>query len=701
MQQGNGSLILTGNNYPGLSGPISSANVLQVGNGISGTLGTGNVTNNGSLIFNSPGSITVPGNISGSGSVTNVGSGTVALNGTNTFAGTAAINAGKVILGSTNALPPNAAASLDVGAGVSGILDLNGSSPVVASLSGLNNSAGGGFTPSYIVNNANGTTSTLTINGGTSNAFYGVFADNNNGGSGKVALNVLNGSTLNLNPVTNTASHTVGTHVIGIANLNTFSGGILVSNSTLTLGVGSGGPFVCNNANLALNEASAAAGLGTITLAGTNWTGAPFGGNGIGGVLKGWGFATTTGLFVADAGHPDEIAGTINVPAGQFGSTFLPGEGDLRFTLVGGGTLYAYFGIYSRDTYAGDWSGFTGTVVFAQDAIHANGLCGIQDPAGFLGLPNANVVLQTNNAHSFTLFGTTAGQIFPMGSLSGGDATAALCGSASSGGDGGQPTIYVIGSLGTLASPVSTTFGGQVLDAGVGIRKVGYGTLTLTNNILSYSGQTVVSNGTLAFVPLGNNPDGFNALTNNYLVCSNFTIVDPGILDVTGMGGTLYVGQNNSQTLFGNGTLSGNLVVSNSVVAPGYRANDPSINPGSVLTITGTAKCLAGSTFRLSCGTGGVCDSVNVEGAGGLNLDPAALVVVTTNSVFPKSSTNVLQFFPGAVTVNLGGGTGITNIVVPTPAAGEFWVTDLDGTALTRQSRPRRAPWRWWTRTPP
>ena len=309
VHQGAGTLILAGNNT-GFSGPIGSTTILQVGNGISGTLGTGNVTNNGSLIFNNPGSIAVPGNISGTGSVTNAGSGTVTLNGTNTYAGVTAIPAGKIVLGSTNALPPGTAVTLDVGAGVSGILDLNGSSPVIPSLSGSNNSAGGGFTPSYIVNNANGTTSTLTINGGTSNTFYGVFADNNNSGSGKVALNVLNGSTLTLNPVTNTASYLNGTTVIGVANLNTFSGGILVSNATVHLGVNAGGPFVCNSANLAINEGSAAAGLGTITLAGTNWIGGPFSASGIGGILEAWGAATTTGLFISAAGHPDENAGT-------------------------------------------------------------------------------------------------------------------------------------------------------------------------------------------------------------------------------------------------------------------------------------------------------------------------------------------------------------------------------------------------------
>ena len=285
--------------------------------------------------------------------------------------------------------------------------------------------------------------------------------------------------------------------------------------------------------------------------------------------------------------------------------------------------------------------------------------------------------MTTNNApaNPLVLFGTTAGQVFPMGSLSGGDATAALCGAATSGGDGGNPTIYVIGSLGTLASPVSTTFGGQVVDVGVGIRKVGYGTLTLTNNILSYSGQTVVSNGTLAFVPLGNNPGPFNAQTNNFLVGSNFTIVSPGILDVSGMGGTLYLGHAGAQTLFGNGTLSGALQVTNGVclIAPALRAGGGGTNNTGNLTITGNAS-LTNCTVQMLINSTNTpaYDSLTVNGTLTIHAPSTALVVVQNGPKFPNSTTNVFPFFNHSA--------GITNITLPTPAAGEFWVTNLNGT---------------------
>src|SRR5208282_4802386 len=52
------------------------------------------------------------------------------------------------------------------------------------------------------------------------------------------------------------------------------------------------------------------------------------------------------------------------------------------------------------------------------------------------------------------------------------------------------------------------------------------------------------------------------------------------------------------------------------------------------------------------------------------------------DTAFPGQTTNVFQFFPAAVSVNLGGiSGGITNISVPTNLpAGMFWVTNLNGT---------------------
>jgi autotransporter-associated beta strand protein len=73
---------------------VISAGTLQLGNG--GTTGAipGNVTDNGSLVFNRSDSTTFNGKISGSGNVIQSGSGTTIIGGTNAYSGGTIINNG-------------------------------------------------------------------------------------------------------------------------------------------------------------------------------------------------------------------------------------------------------------------------------------------------------------------------------------------------------------------------------------------------------------------------------------------------------------------------------------------------------------------------------------------------------------------------------------------------------------------------------
>jgi autotransporter-associated beta strand protein len=92
-----GTQLLTGTNgYTGTT-TIDSGAILQIGNaGITGTLGSGTVTNNGSLILNRSDAMTVTNAISGSGSVVQAGSNTVILTGDNSY-GTTTINSGATL----------------------------------------------------------------------------------------------------------------------------------------------------------------------------------------------------------------------------------------------------------------------------------------------------------------------------------------------------------------------------------------------------------------------------------------------------------------------------------------------------------------------------------------------------------------------------------------------------------------------------
>ena len=98
-QQGPGTLILTGNSsYSGLT--TISAGTLQIGaGGTAGTLGPNNVVDNGSLVFNRAGSLTIGGTISGSGTLSQQGPGTLILTGNNTYGGSTTIGGGVLQIG--------------------------------------------------------------------------------------------------------------------------------------------------------------------------------------------------------------------------------------------------------------------------------------------------------------------------------------------------------------------------------------------------------------------------------------------------------------------------------------------------------------------------------------------------------------------------------------------------------------------------
>ncbi|MFD0895904.1 autotransporter-associated beta strand repeat-containing protein [Luteolibacter ambystomatis] len=91
---GSGTLVLGGNNtYTGTT--TISAGVLQVGNGSgTGSLASTSVVNNGVLVINRTGTLTMSAVISGSGSFSHAGSGTTTLSGANTYAGETSVSAG-------------------------------------------------------------------------------------------------------------------------------------------------------------------------------------------------------------------------------------------------------------------------------------------------------------------------------------------------------------------------------------------------------------------------------------------------------------------------------------------------------------------------------------------------------------------------------------------------------------------------------
>lgn len=98
---GTGKWIVTGNNVNSGTTTIDLGGTLQVGDGgATGSLGSGNVVDNGGLIFNTSSTLT-NGTISGgsSGAVTLNGTGKIVLPGNNTYSGGTTINAGTLQIG--------------------------------------------------------------------------------------------------------------------------------------------------------------------------------------------------------------------------------------------------------------------------------------------------------------------------------------------------------------------------------------------------------------------------------------------------------------------------------------------------------------------------------------------------------------------------------------------------------------------------
>lgn len=260
----NASLIL--DTVDSSSGPTTINGTLQVGNGDTGiTLGSGAITNNGSLLFNLGGDATVSQAIAGNGNITNLGSaGAVFLNGNVTANAINMAGSGALVLQGSNSFGSGLLISSSV------VYPQNsyalGSAPVT-----VNSGA-----QLYMNYNLNFPGSTLILAGGLLHK----------GGAG---LSVFGG------PVTMTADSTI--HNDGGASLNfTNPAGITSAGNNLTL-TGDGGSVGSFSGSVAL-------GAGTVTKSGGGtWR---FFGNG-----NTWSALTISGgtLQIGDGGADGSLGG--------------------------------------------------------------------------------------------------------------------------------------------------------------------------------------------------------------------------------------------------------------------------------------------------------------------------------------------------------------------------------------------------------
>jgi autotransporter-associated beta strand protein len=584
--QGTTALVLSGNNsFSG--GTTISSGTLQAGvGGPSGSVGTGPVTNNGTLVLNRNGTLTIGSPISGTGTLIVNGPGTITLSGANSYQANTYISNGVVKLGASEVIPDGGSTTgwliLDGGPTAAGTLDLNGFNETINSLAGL-----GGTVLGKIVNNGGSGTNTLTINGTANTTFAGQIQDNS-GAGGKLALVKAGTSTLTLTPG-------------GLGN--TYTGGTIISN-----GIVSGGSSTTANGHMV--------GAGAVTLYDA------------GGLQLG-GFTGSTTPDYGTFSNPVILAS--NATATVFGTSRGGGFAPSSVTGPTNSTL-TFVTRYVRGNFGGDWTSFKGLLIVSNTTASANTDFRLNTTSGF---PNARVYLATGGIGGAYVYNLVSGTpIIPIGELTG-DSTATIA--LSAGSSGGQPARWSVGSLNTTAQ-----YNGGITDTH-GIIKVGTGTWTLTSANLTYTGPTIVSNGALAFsasaalppssiyivaapgkldvsapgaLTVANTVEGDGTILGSLIV--NGTVMPgfsnaPGVLTVTNsvsLGGTTLITLNRTNSLN-----SGQLVA-------------PSITYGGTLTLTNIGPAFqGGETFQLFSGAlSGTFATNNLPAlAPGLNWDISKL----------------------------------------------------------------------------
>lgn len=636
-----GTLILsnTGNNYGG--GTTVTAGVLQ---GTPSTL-KGAIVNNAAVIFTGTGSYGGSGNMHGTGSLTIASGASITLSGTNAYSGGTALN-GTVIVSGPNSIGTGAiqlnsggileanstftlANSISIASGVSGEIDVTGSSTLT--LSGQITGSSGGINKTD--------TGTLILTN----------AQNNYGGTTTITAGTLQGTTSTIRGAitdngalifSQSANGAYAPNITGSGSLTVTGGGIITLQGTN----GYGGTTTLNGSGLVIGSAS---NIGTGLIQFSN------------GSLEATG---TVSLGNAIAITNSQSAAFLTTGSVLTLTNTISGNGTTSL-LVQGGAL-SLTGMNSGSAWSTIVS--SGALIIGSELNLATGPVALDSGTIFEATTNATL------SNAFTL-GDGPDAIFILGPSAVGtslDFTHFIAGSSHS------ATVIFEGNV-VLSSLTASTYGGATIVAAGSLRAAAVntfsptslyaiasdGTLNLngfSNTIGALTGPGPVSLGANAILTTGGNND---STTYDGAISGTGTsgLIKTGSGSFTLTGANSYPGNTtlNEGTLIlqSPGSIAGNLIVNaglmkgNGTVGGSATINGGTLSPGTsigTLTIGGNLTLGAMSTTNIEINptqsseilVTGMSSVVMLDGALTVTLDPGIYLIGTTYEILFASGAS-------------------------------------------------------------